>query len=86
VSRTRRKKKMSTLTFDEYPSQFNSLDEFVDSLNAYEGDNIWQDLIYGAEIQPEEIDEERSNQGDGSVIYLKSGETIIYHESEKTWR
>jgi len=77
---------MSTLTFDEYPSQFNSLDEFVDSLNAYEGDNIWQDLIYGAEIQPEEIDEERSNQGDGSVIYLKSGETIIYHESEKTWR
>lgn len=68
-----------------YPNYFTGLDDFVDALNAYKGDNIWQDLIYGTTIDGDEIDSDLCIAGTGDIIYLKSGETILYHEHSKEW-
>ncbi len=65
---------------------FSSVSDFTDALNDYKGDNIWQELIYGTEIEGDSIDEERSTAGTGDVIYLTSGDTIVYYEAEKSWR
>jgi hypothetical protein len=78
---------MTSETQTENESQpFSSVSEFIDALNAYKGDNIWQELIYGTEIEGDSIDEERSTAGTGDVIYLTSGDTIVYYEAEKSWR
>ncbi len=65
------------------PTQFESISSFVDALNDYKGESIWQDLIYGAEIEGNEVDAERSTEADGCIIYLTSGDTIIYSESKR---
>ena len=76
-----------TQTQTENQSQpFSSVSEFIDALNDYKGDNVWQELIYGTEIEGDSIDEEQSTNGTGDVIYLASGDTIVYYESEKSWR
>lgn len=69
-----------------YPIQFEFVSDFVSALNSYQDDNVWQDLIYGAEIKENRIDFDKSNLGDGCVIYLKSGRTILYRESLKIWQ
>jgi len=58
---------------------------FVQILNSYKGENIWQDLIYGAAIDGDEIDFDRCAEGTGDVIYLASGETILYYPHSKEW-
>jgi hypothetical protein len=85
VQTQRRGNTMTVMTFEEYPTEFESTSDFVNALNDYNGDNIWQDLIYGAEIESDKIDAERSTEADGCIIYLTSGATIVYSESEKTW-
>ena len=64
---------------------FKSIHEFVEALNSYTGENIWQDLIYGSDINGDEIDEDRSADGVGEVIYLKSDQTIRYNEGCQMW-
>jgi len=63
---------------------FNTVEDFVDGLNSYVGDNIWNDFIYGSEILDDVIDEEASADGDGA-IYLESGRMIAYEEQRHEW-
>ena len=63
---------------------FNTVEDFVDGLNTYAGDNVWQDIIYGTEILDDAIDEEASADGDGA-IYLESGRMIAYEEQTHEW-
>jgi len=63
---------------------FNTVEDFVDSLNSYVGDNIWNDLIYGSEILDDAIDEPASTDGDGA-IHLESGRMIAYEEQRREW-
>ena len=65
---------------------FKSIHEFVEALNSYTGENIWQDLIYGSNINGDEIDEDRSADGVGQVIYLKDDRTIRYGGVCQIWR
>jgi hypothetical protein len=76
---------MTAITFEDQPTQFKSVDEFVEALNSYEGENIWQDLIYGAEIEEDLIDEERSTEAGGCIIYFSSGHTVFFCEASKEW-
>lgn len=59
-----------------------SVSEFIEVLNRYPGDNIWQDVIYYVNcIIP--VDVPRSMADD--MICLKSGRKIYYHESSDSW-
>ena len=64
---------------------FKNLNRFVEALNSYTGENIWQELIYGSDINGDEIDEDRSADCVGEVIYLKSGQSIRYNEGCQMW-
>ena len=65
--------------------KFENIDRFVDGLNAYTGDDIWDDLILRAEIEGDAIDVDRCIEGDGNAVYLKSNKTIFYREDTKEW-
>lgn len=64
-----------------------ALNDFAVELDNYKGDNIWEDLIWGAVIPGIEIDEERcKNDGDGNAVFFKKNkEKLVYRESEKEW-
>lgn len=66
-------------------TKFATVKDFVNALNLYDGDNIWQEMIYGSEIGDDSINEERCNEGDGTVVHLTSGTVVIWHPDHKEW-
>lgn len=55
--------------------------EIIESLDSYEGDNIWQDLILGAgwydDAKTEELDRDQND-----IIALMNGEVLRYNPSK----
>jgi len=47
----------------------------LDKLNAYEGDNIWQDVIYGLDFDRDATEAADPNYHN-DVVVLDSGETV----------
>jgi len=66
---------------------FPTVEAFVEALNAYKGENLWQDLVWGTEIAEDPINEGlTATKGNSSVIYLTSGAQVIYGLGAHYWR
>lgn len=58
--------------------------EIADQLNAYEGDNIWQDVICGLDIDRDAI-EAADRNGDSNVVVLRNGTVIRWDARCDEW-
>jgi hypothetical protein len=59
--------------------------EIVDALNEYEGDNIWEDIIYHLPIDDAAIRVADPTYMSDTII-LRDGTRIIWFEGEGVWR
>ena len=81
-----------TFNVSQEPFHFETLEEFVEALNAYDGGDIWNDLIWGVFIEGPHIndcriylDNDKCSEGNGLTIYFRDGRKVLYSEEGKTW-
>lgn len=60
------------------------IQEALENCNSYEGDNIWEDIIY--EKYWDDLNIEACQTHDGNAIIFKDGSKIAYFESSKSWK
>lgn len=58
--------------------------EILDQLNGYTGDNIWEDVIQGLDLDGPAIAAADPSYA-SDVVVLKDGTRIEYEESAKSW-
>lgn len=58
--------------------------EIADQLNAYRGDNIWQDVICGLDIDQDAIEAADPN-GASNVVVLRNGSVIRWDAQRDEW-
>jgi hypothetical protein len=63
-------------------TKYANLTEFIDRLNAYDGDDIWEDVI----CQHPDYDRAATAKAEPYSVCLKSGVTIDYSYNLKSWQ
>ena len=62
--------------------------ELVEALNTYDGDNLWEDIVW-AICGPDDVDTKASDRAGalqyGYPIALRDGSAVIYDEARGTW-
>ncbi|MGL4376199.1 MAG: hypothetical protein ACRCT1_07150 [Microcoleaceae cyanobacterium] len=46
------------------PDNRISVEEFIQALNSYTGDNVWQEIIYRVDLTDDQIDREKTEDDD----------------------
>jgi hypothetical protein len=56
----------------------------ADELNAYQGENFWQDVVENYDLDRDAI-EQADPSGMSTVVILDDGSEVRYNESRKEW-
>lgn len=61
-----------------------TIQTLVDELNAYDGDNFWQDVVENYDLDRAAI-EAADPSGMSTVVILEDGSEARYREDRQTW-